>query len=91
MSVGQTLADNEVRLILAEDAVYILGDAEPEKIGGGEMVRPLETLRMLGHSVYAESESLDARGLAKLSGDFERLSRSNVARMLGDSDVVLTW
>ena len=91
MSVGQTLADNEVRLILAEDAVYILGEADPEKIGGGEVFRPLETLRMLGHSVYAEEESLAARGLAELSGRFERLSRSGVARMLCDSDVVLTW
>ena len=91
MSVGLTLADNSVRLILAGDAVYILGEVKPEEIGGGEVARPLETLRMLGHSICAEAESLDERGLSPAIKGVESLSRSEVAKALADSDVALTW
>jgi len=91
MSVGLTLADNAVRLILAGDAAYILGEAKPDAIGGGDVERPLETLRMLGHSICAEAESLDERGLIPAVKGVESLSRSEVAKALADSDVVLTW
>ncbi|MBT3270316.1 DsrE family protein [Candidatus Poribacteria bacterium] len=92
MSVGQTLGDHDVRLVLAEDAVYTLNaDARPAMIAGGDVQRPIETLRMLGKAMYAESESLDARDVAELPAGVERIARADLAGMLAESDVVLTW
>ncbi len=92
MSVGQTLGDHDVRLVLAEDAVYALNaDAHPAMISGGDVQRPIETLRMLGKQMYAESESLDARDVAELPAGVERVARVDLAGMLADSDIVLTW
>jgi|AP95_1055475.scaffolds.fasta_scaffold111198_2 sulfur relay (sulfurtransferase) DsrF/TusC family protein len=92
MSVGQTLGDHDVRLVFAEDAVYVLdADARPAMISGGDVERPIETLRMLGKAMYAESESLDARDVTELPAGVERIARVDLAAMLTDSDVVLTW
>lgn len=91
MSVGQTLADNEVRLIFAGDSVYILGDVNPSLIGGGAVQRPLETLRMLGHAIYAEAESLDERGVTPAVPGVERIPRARIAELLAESDVTIAW
>ena len=91
MSVGQTLADHEVRLILCGDAVYILKEVDPGQIEGGDIQLPLETLRMLGHPIYAEAESLEERGVTSLVDGVETISRADVAAMLAECDVVLPW
>jgi sulfur relay (sulfurtransferase) DsrF/TusC family protein len=91
MSVGQTLADNQVRLIFAADAVYILSDVQPDLIEGGEVRRPLETLRMLGHSLLAERESLEERGIERVPEGIRPVSRAEVAEALLHSDVVIVW
>jgi len=92
MSVGQTLGDHDVRLVLAEDAIYALNaDVRPAMIAGGDVQRPIETLRMLGQPMYAESESLDARDVEELPAGVERIARADLAAMLAESDVVLPW
>jgi sulfur relay (sulfurtransferase) DsrF/TusC family protein len=91
MSVGQTLAENHVRLIFAGDAVYLLGKSAPGLIGGGDIRLPLETLRMLGHPVYAEAESLEERGFGALPDGVQKVSRADVARMLAECHVVIAW
>jgi sulfur relay (sulfurtransferase) DsrF/TusC family protein len=92
MSVGQTLGDHDVRLVLAEDAVHAFNaDARPAMIGGGDMQRPIETLRMLDQQMYAETESLEMRGVSELPAGVKRIARADLAEMLVQSDVVLTW
>ncbi len=92
MSVGQTLGDHDVRLVLAEDAVHAFNaDARPAMIGGGDTQRPIETLAMLDQQMYAEAESLDDRGISDLPAGVERIARMDLAEMLTQSDVVLTW
>ena len=87
MTVGQTLADHDVRLIFAEEAVFALLAAERNE----ETAQPLETLRMLGRPIYAEAESLAERGVASLPAGVERIGRLEAARMLAESGAVYIW
>ena len=91
MAVGQTLADNDVRLIFAEDCVYILQENNPSLIDGGDFQRSIETLRMLNRPMYAEAESLNERGVTPTVKGVTTISRAEVARMLAESDVVIPW
>ncbi len=92
MSVGQTLGDHDARLVLAEDAVYAFNaEARPAMISGGDTQRPIETLRMLDQQMFAETESLEARGVSELPEGVERIARADLAEMLAQSDVVLAW
>jgi hypothetical protein len=91
MSVGQTLADHRGRLIFVADAVYILGEANPSVVGGGDVSLPLDTLELLGHELIAESESLDARNVRVARPSVRRADRVEVARFLLESDIVITW
>lgn len=91
MAVGQTLADHRVQLILSGPAVYILGEVRPEQIGGVQVQRSLDTLRMLGHPILVEQESLQASGLLQPPEGVEVRSRSEVAALLANSEVIYIW
>jgi len=89
MSVGQTLAEHRVRLIFLDDAVYILQEAQENE--REEIRLPLETLALLGHEMIAESESLEARGVHTTRKGVRRASRAEIAELLLESDLVMTW
>lgn len=90
MSLGQSLSENEVDVVLAGDAVYALGQVEPERIDGGDIARPMETLPLLGCGVYAEAESVEERGV-RVPRDVQVLTRTEIAERILDSDCVIPW
>jgi sulfur relay (sulfurtransferase) DsrF/TusC family protein len=91
MSVGLTLCDDAVRVVFVGDGVYTLLHTEPARVGMPEYSRHVRTLKDLGHEIYAERESLEERGLEKISFKPRIVSRSEVARLLLDSDAVIRY
>ncbi len=91
MSVGLTLCDDAVNVLLIGDGVYALLDTEPSLVGMPEYVRHIETLSELGHRIYAERESIEERGLARLQCRAETVSRSRAARLLLESDRIIRY
>ncbi len=87
MTVGQTLGDHDVRLIFAEEAVFVLLTLETSD----STARPFETLKMLGSPVYAEKESMEERGIDRLPAGVETISRAGAARMVAESGAVYIW
>lgn len=91
MSVGLTLCDDAVRVIFVGDGVYALLHTEPAQVGIPEYSRHVETLKQLGHGIYAEQESLKERGLDRISFEPEVVPRAEVARLLLTSDCVIRY
>ncbi len=91
MSVGLTLCGDAVRVIFVGDGVYTLLHTDPTRIGMPEYSRHVITLKDLGHAIYAERESLEERGLEKISFKPEIVSRAEVTRLLLESDSVVRY
>lgn len=91
MSVGLTLAENDVTVVFAGDGVYTLLPIKPERLGSPEVAKHLETLEMMGCRLVAEAESVESRGLKELAWNVERLPRAEVARLLAGAQAVITY
>lgn len=92
MSVGLTLEEgNRVTVIFLRDGVYLLSHINPELIQSGIVYKHLEALRLLGHRVVAEKESLDERGIEKPEVEAEVVPRSEVIKMIANADAVIPW
>lgn len=91
MSVGLTLCEDAVQVLFLGDGAYTLLDTEPARLGMSDYSRHLETLVQLKHRLFAERESLDERGLEKISDNVEIIPRNEVARLLLDSDCVIRY
>ncbi len=91
MSLGLSLSSNRVRVLFAEDGVYLLGPVSVERIGFSEMERHIRTLLEVGCELWVESESLEARGLSRLNFDVKTAERNEVSRFLAESDLVMSF
>ncbi len=91
MSLGLVLKEIRVRVVFAEDGVYLLGDCAPETIEGPEVKRHIETLQEFGCELIAEQESLAARGISETAFDVQRMDRHTIARLLAESDRVAAF
>lgn len=91
MSVGLTLADNDVTVIFMGDGVYTLLSLKPERVGSPEMAKHLETLEAMGCRLVAEAEAVEERGLGELAWKVERLPREAIARVLAEAGAAITY
>jgi sulfur relay (sulfurtransferase) DsrF/TusC family protein len=91
MGVGLTLCDDAVQVLFVGDGVYALLQTEPEKVAMPEYTRHIETLKQLGHRIFAERESLDERGIDGPAHEAEIVSRSEAAELLLGSDGVIRY
>ncbi|MBI2875264.1 MAG: DsrE family protein [Candidatus Tectomicrobia bacterium] len=91
MGLGLTLRDDRVQLLFVEDGVYSLIEAHPELIGSPGLRRHLETLQELDCPLIAEKESLDQRRLNPPPPPIEVRSRQEVALLLAQSDIVISY
>jgi tRNA 2-thiouridine synthesizing protein C len=87
--------DQDVSLAFLDDGVFQLMKGQDTKAAGMKNFSP--TYRALeGYDIeklYVERESLEARGLTedKLLVDVQVLSRADMAKLMGEQDVVLTF
>ncbi len=92
MSVGLTLEeDNRVEVLFMGDGVYLLRKTTPELIQSGIIYKHLDALRLLGHRVVADKESLEERGIGELGTEAEILTRDRIIEMLTSADRVIPW
>lgn len=56
--LGLTLADNEVTVLLLDAAAWLAVLLSPQRVGGGEIKKHLDTLSLVGGKVKVEAESL---------------------------------
>jgi sulfur transfer complex TusBCD TusB component (DsrH family) len=82
-AVGLAAGGHRVKVLLCEDGVRAA--ALP-----GEVDKALSTLRLLGHEVLVETESLQARNLSALPG-YRLVSRDELPAMLAAADAVEAW
>ncbi|HHT9119844.1 MAG TPA: DsrE family protein [Candidatus Hypogeohydataceae bacterium YC41] len=92
MAVGLTLEEsNKVTIIFVKDGVYLIGNVAPERIQSGIVKKHLDALRMLGHRLVAERESMEERGIKEPSLRVDVLSRAEVIKLLSEANRVIPW
>jgi sulfur relay (sulfurtransferase) DsrF/TusC family protein len=97
MSVGLTTADdNKVTVLLIDDGVYLLRKTDPELIGSGIIRKHMDALKLLGHRIVAEKESLEKRGISdgidrQVAKNTDILPRDKIIEMLTSADRVISW
>lgn len=95
MAVGLTLEeDNKVTVVFVKDGVFLLGGVDPERIQSGTVKKHLETLRLLGHRLVAERESMEERGINPPEASAVKvdiLSRHEVIKILSEANRVIPW
>ncbi len=91
MSLGLTLAENEVRVVFVRDAVYCLLHTLPEKIKSPVFGRHIEMLQTLKCRLIAEKESLEERGVNKAKYNTEVMDRKDILKFIKESDSVITY
>ena len=89
VSLGLTLTENRVTLVLAEEGVGLLVPAAADPPERRAMERHLRTLRELRCRVVAEQEALEERGLARRTLAAEVLPRRAVQELLRGSSLVI--
>ncbi|MFQ5862870.1 MAG: DsrE family protein [Candidatus Brocadiales bacterium] len=94
MSVGLTLEDdNKVTALFINDGVHLLRKTNPELVQSGIIYKHLDTLRLLGHRVVADKESLEERGccIDELGTEVDILPRQQIVGTITDADRVIPW
>ncbi len=89
MSLGLTLSGNTVKVVLAEEGIYLLQAAVPEKIGLSEIHRHVQTLQELGCPFLAEQESRETRGIGDSIFPVTWVDRRTLGKILAESDFVI--
>ena len=92
MSVGLTMSDNPKEIVFVDDGVYLLSPrVDPARLSGFDPYTHLEMLHDMECPFVAEKESLEARGIETLRYPAEVRSRAEIARMLAEGNVVITY
>ena len=89
MTLGLTLSGNAVKVVLAEEGVYLLQTPAPEKIGLSEIHRHVQTLQELGCLFLADQESVEERSIRDSVFPVTFKNRSAIADVLAESDLVI--
>lgn len=93
MSVGLTLSENEVTVVLVDSAAWVAVAMSPQAVQGGEFQKPLDTLRMLKMRVWVEEESLERFGVTReeLLPGLEVVCRKEIESELAASEAVICF
>ena len=62
-SVGLTMAENQVTVLLMGPAAWLATPVSPQAIGGGEVKKHLDMLARLKAQVLVDAQSLKAQGI----------------------------
>lgn len=90
MCVGATLKDNEVTVIFLGPGVVSAGKIQPDMIGAPDLEPEFETFSMMKIRCLAERDAINKYN-ADLRDDIETVDKNEIARILAESDVVISW
>lgn len=91
-SVGLTIKDHQVTVVLVDGAVLATLPLEPETVGAPVLAKHLETLNLLGQDVWAEQESLERWCPGQEPGFGVRVvPRGHVEEVMLASDAVIPF
>ena len=93
MAVGQTMAENQVTVLLLDAGAWAGTFQRPDAVKGGDLKKPIDTLVLLKHRVWVEEESLQEYGISRervLPG-VAVVSRKQVEDELAASDAVIRF
>jgi sulfur relay (sulfurtransferase) DsrF/TusC family protein len=82
-AVGLAAGGHRVQVILCEDGVMAV--TMP-----GEVEKAIATLRLMGHEVLVEMESLASRNLSAMPW-YRVVYRNEISSLLADADAVEAW
>lgn len=93
MSVGLTLADNEVTALLLDAAAWLAVPLSPQAIAAPEIKKHLDTLRLLNMRVKVEGESLERYGvpLGEVLEGIEVIPRRQVIDEITAAEAVICF
>lgn len=91
MALGLEIADHDVTVAFVEAGVGAAVACRPEQAGRPPWCEYLEMLRMLGHRLWVEKESLERLGLTPetICAGAEVVPRAALAAALWEADVAL--
>jgi sulfur relay (sulfurtransferase) DsrF/TusC family protein len=92
-SVGLTVADNDVAVILIDAAAWLSVPLSPETIGGGDIKKHLDTLPLLKARVMVEKQSLERYGIdpARVREEIEIIDRQDVVSEITEAQAVIPF
>ena len=93
MAVGQTMADNQITVLLLDAGVWASAPMRPAAVKGGELKKHIDTLILLKHQVWAEEESLRQFGISRdqLLPGVEVVPRRQVEEELAAAEAVIRF
>lgn len=91
MSIGLTVHDNKVSILLIDNGVWNSLRVVPHTIGRPDINDSMELFSACGIRVYADADSLKERNIAEGDGSVERISRQEALELIAGSDVTLSF
>lgn len=91
MSIGLTVHDNRVSILLIDDGVWNSLSIAPHIVGRPDINDSIELFSACGIKVFADESSLKERNITECNGYVEKLSRQDALGLIAGSDVVLSF
>ena len=93
MSVGLTLADNDISVLLLDAAAWLATPLSPQKIDSAEIKKHVDTLLMLKMRVKVEKESLERNGIAtsEVAHGIEVVEAVEIAREIAEAQATVVF
>ncbi len=92
-SVGLTMAENDVVVLLVDAAAWLAAPMSPQIIGGAHISKPIDVLKLVHAKVKVEAESLARYGVdrnAVVSG-VEVVDAAHVLSEITNADAVIPF
>ena len=91
MSIGLTVHDNRVSILLIDNGVWNSLRVAPHTIGRPDINDSMELFSACGIRVFADEVSLKERNITECDGHVEKLSRQEALGLIAGSDVVISF
>ena len=91
MSIGLTVHDNRVSILLIDDGVWNSLRVVPHTIGRPDINDSMELFSACGIRMFADETSLTERNITECDGNIEKLSRQEALGLIAESDITLSF
>ena len=91
MSIGLTVHDNRVSILLIDDGVWNSLRVAPHTIGRPDISDSMELFSACGIRMFADETSLTKRNITECDSSIEKISRREALGLIAESDVLLNF